>query len=150
MGGSGAHRPAAFCLQGVSTAAIYLHEKWSGDSHDGYDIAVLKLDEAFDLPVPTLVHETRHFDARQEFTAVGWGRDSNDRKPSRLQMANSLRYLSNDVCGKRLHFEDSLPIICEQSPHHAQDSCKGCLLHERVFIERSVSLFWQETLEVRC
>ena len=79
------------------TQDAILHEKWTGNVADGYDVGLLRLDRAsthVPAGLPTSIDTIR---GGQRFVALGWGRED-DGDNDDLQQAASIEFVRNDFC----------------------------------------------------
>ena len=105
--------------------AAHVHDSWTGDVHDGYDIAVIKLDRKANITLPGFDRQGGEFKNGQLFTAVGWGKLETGAFPDRLQMAENLAYLHPRYCEEKFDNEMKEHMICAGLME--QDTCEGKL-----------------------
>lgn len=88
--------------QATSVTKTYIHSRFNGRTQSGYDIALLKLKEPFDLPTPLLNLGSRcEFKDGQQLSAIGWGYDgeSSGSAPSETLMhAPAVNFVSKKKC----------------------------------------------------
>ena len=65
---------------------------------DGYDIAVVKLNKAANVTLPSIDIQRGEFRSGKLFTALGWGVNETGKTPNSLQIAENLVYVKNDYC----------------------------------------------------
>ena len=101
----------------------HIHPSWTGDTDDGYDVGLLKLDRKSKTTVPGIdTHETP-LSSGDLLTALGWGRTDSQDVADTLQMAESLSYLSPVRCEEEIGdiFEEHM--ICAGMLN--EDTCRG-------------------------
>ena len=121
-----ADRDRRFWWQSANAKRTHLHDSWTGDRLDGYDIAVVELEKEIDLDGPEVADRDVEFNDGQKFATVAWGRVSDTKRARYLQMADNLVYVSPEEC--REHYDDlstESPWICAKSADQEQDSCRG-------------------------
>ena len=99
-------------------------ESWTGDVHDGYDIAVVRLNKKANLTLPSIATQGGDFRRGKLFTALGWGLNKSGKQPNSLQMADSLLYVRNLECKDFLGDAVKKHSICAGL---LSDSCRGLL-----------------------
>ena len=101
-----------------------LHEYWTGEVADGYDIAMLKLDRETDLVLPGLDVYGNVYRPGQVFHAIGWGATRMRVVAKTLQIAQDLFYLNFELCkGFWGNVLENDTMIC--AGYGQDDTCKG-------------------------
>ena len=104
----------------------YWPESWTGDVNDGYDIAVVRLNEKANLTVPSIDSQEGEFPVGKLFTALGWGLDKDGEHPNSLQMADKLLYTEHEECEELFEVDIKEHSIC--AGRLTENTCKGVIL----------------------
>lgn len=99
-----------------------IHPNWTGLSKEGFDIALLKLPYAVNIPVPYLPEEQTFLRPGTPLFVLGWG-DAGEfgSNNGALQMSTDLVVVANKICPG---FRNMAPqFICAHSK--SQNTCKG-------------------------
>lgn len=110
------------------TAVAHIHEDWTGDVTDGYDIAMLKLDKKAKLQLPVLDVPGSQFSAGRVFTALGWGATTERVVSKKLRIAPDLFYVSQRMCNDS--WSGIIPediVLC--AGYGESDTCYGNQFH---------------------
>ena len=107
----------------MSVAASFLHESWTGDHKDGFDIAMLRLNEKADLPLPSVDEQGGDFKSGRLFTGVGWGKDTDGNLQKSLQVSDDMLYRDLDDCRQYYINKISSHTICAGSL--GRNACDG-------------------------
>ena len=91
--------------------------------HDGYDIAVIKLDRKANITLPGFDRQGGEFRDGQAFTSLGWGRTRTGSFPDRLQMSEDLIYLPPRRCREEFGYEMEKQMVCAGLIN--EDICQG-------------------------
>lgn len=116
-------------MQVMRVGQMCTHPKWSGNIHDGFDIALARLPKPVKNAIwPSLFKGHDVFGHNTPVSALGWGihdiRGSLQLKPHKfLQMADNLMILNHDLCpgDAKKYLKDHM--ICTFSEE--QNTCKG-------------------------
>ena len=99
-------------------------ESWTGDVHDGYDIAVVKLNREANLTLPSINTQRRKLHAGKLFTAVNWGPEETRDQRNSVQMTDSLVYVKHNYCKGFLGDAVRKHSICAGL---LSDACRGLI-----------------------
>ena len=91
--------------------------------HDGYDIALIKLNKKANLTLPSIDIQGGEFRSGKLFTALGWGLNETGKNPNTLQMAANLVYVKRDNCEDFLGDAVKKFSICAGFSN--ENTCKG-------------------------
>ena len=103
------------------------HESWTGDVEDGYDIAVVKLNKEANLVLPSIDTQGGVFRSTKLFTALGWGLNENGSYPNSLQIADSLVYVTHNICKESMGDAVKNHSICAGFSEENESTCKGSI-----------------------
>ena len=102
----------------------YIHEDWTGDVGDGYDIAVLKLDrKSKGLKLPRLGTGDITITAGDLLAATGWGMTESTAVAKKLRLAEKLAVIEQKYCKEPPSATDAGSWICAGGL--GEDTCKG-------------------------
>eukprot|EP00210_Caulerpa_lentillifera_P000399 g389.t1 len=122
LGGTNSDEP----IQVRRAVGIFVHDSWNGNKEDGYDLAVLKLNEETCVrPVRFL---GRRYSEQDTFLAVGFGRTGATGvfSSDNLQGAN-LTYIPRRICNERFQLTNRVgwKHLCFQSTANGASICTG-------------------------
>ena len=100
----------------------HVHTLWTGDTDDGYDVGLLKLEKKSNAILPDIDTHKIPISSGEVLTVLGWGVTDSQQTADTLQTAN-LQYLSPASCRQALGdiFEEHM--ICAGVGH--PDTCRG-------------------------
>ncbi|GMH35603.1 hypothetical protein BSKO_03471 [Bryopsis sp. KO-2023] len=95
----GAHGIEDEFAEVIFAVDVFVHESYTGDVEDGFDIALLLLREESKKPPAVLAHRQQRIEGGAFLATVGWGRTSNRGSfPDVLQLADGIEYVENKQC----------------------------------------------------
>lgn len=108
------------------TQNAVLHENWTGNVAEGYDVGLLRLDRvSTHVPagLPTSIDAIR---GGQRLVALGWGRED-DGDNDDLQQAASIEFVRNDFCRLDEFWGDVIKdsMLCAFGFDGGQEVCQG-------------------------
>ena len=101
--------------------------------HDGYDIAIVKLNKEANLTLPSIDKQEGGFRTGKLFTALGWGLNETGKTPNSLQIAESLVYVKHHSCSDFLGDAVKNHSICAGFSN--ENTCKGLMLVNDTFCQ---------------
>lgn len=96
---------------------------------DGFDIALIKLDEPCDFQVPNLDAKGNLHRSGTVFSALGWGKKSDGQPADELQIADRLRFFARHICNDVNNWNGLIKdsMICTKPGD--QDTQEGKVFH---------------------
>lgn len=110
------------CAFKIFIGTAYIHESWTGNVFDGYDIALIKLDREFTVRHPTIDVPRTQIGLGQSVYMLGW-RARDQKVAANLEMT-ILHYVPQDTCNNT--WDDLLPwdiVLC--AGQQRADLCLG-------------------------
>ncbi|GMH36900.1 hypothetical protein BSKO_04773 [Bryopsis sp. KO-2023] len=96
-------QPNLLNVQTIRAVRVIPHERWTGNTDDGYDIALIELEnESTGKPLSSMVAAGHSMGPGQFMAAIGWGRTSASGSLSAtLQLARGLELVSAINCQRQ-------------------------------------------------
>jgi len=101
----------------------HVHSFWTGDTDDGYDVGLLKLNRESNASLPAIDSHSTPIGSGEVLTALGWGRTDSQQTADTLQMAENLHYVPPIRCEQELRDVYKNHMICAGLLN--EDTCKG-------------------------
>ena len=79
-----------------------MHSSWTGDTDDGYDVGLLRLDRKPNAALPGIDTHRTPISSGEVLTALGCGKTESQQTADTLQMAQNLHYVSPVRCERTL------------------------------------------------
>ena len=105
-----------------------MHDDWTGNVGDGYDIAMLKLDrKAKGLTLPRLGSGDVTITAGDLLSATGWGMTESSSVAKQLRVTDRLPIIKQKFCKMPPNVTAASSWICAGG--RGEDTCRGNVFH---------------------
>lgn len=116
---------AKLTVKAFSADRSYLHPQWKSSIMEGYDIALIKLDGAYESPLPDMDTLGNVHKSGSVFAALGWGANVSGHFAEVLQVAPRLRFVAKGSCNRKEYWDGHIKnsMICAGTGE--QDTARG-------------------------